>query len=1801
MKNSTNLALLILIAALCGIMLPAYGKAVAGDTGGGPTTWNRMMYTGAGKPVQGQAPTDQGGAAETKDQSQPLEDTDMAKASGGKSAVADKQTGLPGSAVKMKWPKGVSEAYKRNMANTDGMLPTNSETQLYLANFASTLAAGMNAPDKQMHSAKANLDAQGTEVANGMADLEKQQAASAIDFCSSFLTNFTTEGGNKWNKLRDNIFMPMAILLLLPGAILTQVKAIIAAGTPVLGEANPFEGIQRSLIAIFLIPGTYLVLNYSIDLNNSITYSIAEEYTRLFGSNMYKDAISFHIRAFPSRQPGENRNALDQQTAKMTPLLGGKTAFALFEGKMIENKIEDPVAGIYQAPMDRADEALPSSVIMAKTMFNSTNATFMIAWNILCAFQMVYFYYLWFVGPITAALWAWPIKSLRNAFPSWVEGVITLGFWSLFWNTSILLMACFRGVDETGTLILTALNFLATSSVKYAFDFAGLAKAAGQEAASMAEKAMKQGGAGGGGGGGGGGKSGHAGAGHKGGHGHPHTTGHPNEKHAEATPGGPKADSKDNKQLAGLSLNERVDALNWENAHRGVQVASNDPQASFMALARQPVEGVNPPPVAGDDNAVRQLPGSSFTVGDGGSGGHMFTRSMVDGKPVLSVTDMDGNSVKGMDGKDLAPISLSGIPENGSRSVSFDPDENGKARGSVDIQQGNHGAQLYHASSHGHSELVAYSGGHLSGHSGAAVDSGMHAAMLGGRPAAELQPGLFYGSDGKGGGALYDIDNNQINFDGNGDATMEDGRALHMDAQADGSSLLSVNGGDSYALTAHGDSLNVNHGDATHDPYNHPINSLSMGRDANGASIATQFNDHGMRTESSSTLGPDTQRAYYNPDSQALLGSSNTHNFANGDSFTSFNRDDGSLVGTNVYQMTDDGYRETVFDGDNNAVSMQQTSYDDNGYSVTSANFIDGNVSNASMTQFDNSGVYQSSQALDSHNMQAIAGDVSALNQYANFSTGVVPDGNVFGASQTRTSDGVASTPQQIEVANNFSTPFTSSHVDVVPPAQMFDPKSMSEQKFDYTQAQQPAVWPKMEAQGEARAMPSNEAPKVLPVDIAGTQLNNKDFSQTDGAYAANNSSQAQHAEVAYSNPVVTASVDIMPPQVLDSTPMAYQQAELAATNRSLESVMAANVGGLSVTSDTSSFNFNSTQGPPTDAFAVSKESAPDIQHFTAAPAAQQVLPVDIAGTQMQGPTTEFSQVAGDYAATNLGQGNSVEVAYSNPVVTSSIDVVPPAILDSTPMAYQHAELQAANIPLESVMAANVGGLTASDTSNSFSYVAPDVSQGFQQVSRDAAPDQTYQTFTQAPQAQQVLPVDIAGTQMQQPTTEFSQVAGDYAATNLGQGNSVEVAYSNPVVTSSIDVVPPAILDSTPMAYQHAELQAANVPLESVMAANVGGLTASDTSNSFTYVAPDVSQGFQQVSRDAAPDQTYQQFTQAPQAQQVLPVDIAGTQMQQPTTEFSQVAGDYAATNSGQGNSVEVAYSNPVVTSSVDVVPPAILDSTPLARSESIEQYQNFTPAQPQQGPGVGTQPTPVALGSTRSESIAQLASAAAIAAGAQQHLLGNPKIVGPAAPKVRGLGTIFSDISKKAVKPTNVTPKTDPTAQAQAGQPVDPKLKGEPTVLMGKMRDTVDAETAAPLSTNQSLEKQMMAAGSHVQSVPASTLSSILNKTNASSAPQKPSEYLTSALVDYHTVAALIHEGKTNEAALVSGNALANISRCSGTEPQLLPLVRAFVVLFEQKSMIHQAKAFADKEAALNNLVNSTTAAGSKDNIWGS
>lgn len=330
-------------------------------------------------------------------------------------------------------------------------------------------------PEKLMWMNTATSSIQATSAANSAGDMTTNQTQSAIDFTRKYLTNFTAEPGNRWQNIRDKLSIPIAVLLLLVGAVATQVKAIVAAGNPVLGEANPFEGIQRSIIAIAMIPGTALIMGWGIDFANSITFTIADEYRRLFGTDMYVDAQCAEQRAFPINTQSSDLNAMIQQhTSPAAVAAGGNPSniWGVFE-QHTEMALHDPCAGINTSTTP--DEQAKQAQSIGRLLMNGVNMGLSAMWNVLCAFMMAFLYYLWVLGPIVSSLWVWPMQRLRAALGSWTDGVIILCFWPLFWNVDILLMACFKGSDgQTGTIIMTALNALSTISVKYAFDFTNL-------------------------------------------------------------------------------------------------------------------------------------------------------------------------------------------------------------------------------------------------------------------------------------------------------------------------------------------------------------------------------------------------------------------------------------------------------------------------------------------------------------------------------------------------------------------------------------------------------------------------------------------------------------------------------------------------------------------------------------------------------------------------------------------------------------------------------------------------------------------------------------------------------------------------------------------------------------------------------------------------------------------------------------------------------------------------------------------------------------------------------------------------------------------------------------------------------------------------------------------------------------------------------------------------------------------------------------------------------------------------------
>ncbi len=391
-----------------------------------------------------------------------------------------------------KYKRAIREEHIEGLAKALENLPPEKAKAIVelMARFneAERMMGKMNKPGNTAPAAKASGQAQATQIGNASADIARDQSCAAIDYSSRFLKNFTAEGGNRWNRFRDGVFVPIGILFLLPGAVMSQVRAIMAQGNPVVGQVSPIEGISRSLIAVFLIPGSYLIVNYAVDLANSFQYTIAQEYRNMCGTDMYHDAMCAEIRAFGVRYLSENDGSLKTPPPDLSPYFHG--IFSRAEGRLW-GKLNDPCAGLLLVPPNRDDASMPSSTIAVRNVLFATNAASCTGWTICCAFQTAFFYYLFFVGPVFAGLWVWPMKVFRDSFGTWVEGVITLCFWSFFWTTTILLIACFKGTDDTGIFMITALNFLATGSVKHAFDFSGLVKAAGMKAAEIGEKMGK--------------------------------------------------------------------------------------------------------------------------------------------------------------------------------------------------------------------------------------------------------------------------------------------------------------------------------------------------------------------------------------------------------------------------------------------------------------------------------------------------------------------------------------------------------------------------------------------------------------------------------------------------------------------------------------------------------------------------------------------------------------------------------------------------------------------------------------------------------------------------------------------------------------------------------------------------------------------------------------------------------------------------------------------------------------------------------------------------------------------------------------------------------------------------------------------------------------------------------------------------------------------------------------------------------------------------------------------------------------
>ncbi|MDR3612600.1 MAG: hypothetical protein P4L53_03485 [Candidatus Obscuribacterales bacterium] len=195
-----------------------------------------------------------------------------------------------------------------------------------------------------------------------------------------------------------NVYLPIALLLLLPGAVATQVMCVVHKAINHEGSeeiSSPFTGIMRAMVAVFLIPGTQLIVSYSIDVGNSMTGAVTD----------------------------------NLQTAGITSWVNG---------------ITNPNPNQTQKQKIQAAEAQSTTGAMQDMVFGTISMLASDGLMILTQWQIVLACYLLLLGPIAACFFAWPAKVgklFKPVFGNWLDALFNLVLWRFWWCVILLCMA----------------------------------------------------------------------------------------------------------------------------------------------------------------------------------------------------------------------------------------------------------------------------------------------------------------------------------------------------------------------------------------------------------------------------------------------------------------------------------------------------------------------------------------------------------------------------------------------------------------------------------------------------------------------------------------------------------------------------------------------------------------------------------------------------------------------------------------------------------------------------------------------------------------------------------------------------------------------------------------------------------------------------------------------------------------------------------------------------------------------------------------------------------------------------------------------------------------------------------------------------------------------------------------------------------------------------------------------------------------------------------------------------------------
>lgn len=203
-------------------------------------------------------------------------------------------------------------------------------------------------------------------------------------------------------------YLPIALLLLLPGAVILHMKNMCSqfANPDEDVQGGPWSHILRAMIALFLIPSTQLIMSYAIDVGNSMTFSVAQQFS----------------------------------ATELVTWADGMQAAREAKG----------------TPVERLDPQ-PFKEQMWQMAAGIINMYLGYGLVILAAFQLALSCYLLLMGPIAASFYSWPGsvgKLFKPIFINWVNGVVVLSLWRFWWVLiSFVMVTRIHWLQEIGEYV----------------------------------------------------------------------------------------------------------------------------------------------------------------------------------------------------------------------------------------------------------------------------------------------------------------------------------------------------------------------------------------------------------------------------------------------------------------------------------------------------------------------------------------------------------------------------------------------------------------------------------------------------------------------------------------------------------------------------------------------------------------------------------------------------------------------------------------------------------------------------------------------------------------------------------------------------------------------------------------------------------------------------------------------------------------------------------------------------------------------------------------------------------------------------------------------------------------------------------------------------------------------------------------------------------------------------------------------------------------------------------------------------